>query len=268
MGAEDIRIGVFVCHCGTNIGGVLDVPSLAEYAKTLPNVTYSADNLYTCSEVGLTEIKDNIKEHKLNRVIVASCSPRTHEPLFRAICQEAGLNPYLFEMVNIRDQDSWVHMKEPEKGTNKAKDLIRMSVHKAALLEPLEKIKVSITPSAIVIGGGIAGITAALNLGNQGFEVFLIEKEKELGGLLRSLNKVYPSNEKASNLLESIDLIETHEKIKVYKSSVIEKVDGFIGNYKVSVKQNKKTIEIDAGVIIIATGATPLSSDGLYGYNK
>ncbi|MFW9949339.1 MAG: CoB--CoM heterodisulfide reductase iron-sulfur subunit A family protein [Candidatus Thorarchaeota archaeon] len=268
MGAEDIRIGVFVCHCGTNIGGVLDVPSLAEYAKTLPNVTYSADNLYTCSEVGLTEIKDNIKEHKLNRVIVASCSPRTHEPLFRAICQEAGLNPYLFEMVNIRDQDSWVHMKEPEKGTNKAKDLIRMSVHKAALLEPLEKIKVSITPSALVIGGGIAGITAALNLGNQGFEVFLIEKEKELGGLLRSLNKVYPSNEKASNLLESIDLIETHEKIKVYKSSVIEKVDGFIGNYKVSVKQNKKTIEIDAGVIIIATGAIPLSPDGLYGYNK
>ncbi len=268
MGTEDIRIGVFVCHCGTNIGGVLDVPSLAEYAKTLPNVTYSADNLYTCSEVGLTEIKDNIKEHKLNRVIVASCSPRTHEPLFRAICQEAGLNPYLFEMVNIRDQDSWVHMKEPEKGTTKAKDLIRMSVHKAALLEPLEKIKVSITPSAIVIGGGIAGITAALNLGNQGFEVFLIEKEKELGGLLRSLNKVYPSNENASNLLESIDLIESHDKIKVYKSAVIEKVDGFIGNYKISVRQNKEIIEIDAGVIIIATGAIPLSPDGLYGYNK
>jgi len=268
MASEDIRIGVFVCHCGTNIGGVLDVPSLAKYAKTLPHVTYSADNLYTCSEVGLTEIKENIKEHNLNRVIVASCSPRTHEPLFRAICQEAGLNPYLFEMVNIRDQDSWVHMKEPEKGTIKAKDLIRMSVHRAALLEPLERIKVSVTPSAIVIGGGIAGITAALNLGNQGFEVSLIEKEKELGGLLRSLNKIYPSNEDASKLLESIDLIESHEKIKVYKSSVIEKVDGFIGNYKISVKQSNKAIEIDAGALIVATGAIPLSPDGYYGYNK
>ncbi|MBY9019733.1 MAG: CoB--CoM heterodisulfide reductase iron-sulfur subunit A family protein [Candidatus Lokiarchaeota archaeon] len=268
MADENIRIGVFVCHCGTNIGGVLDVPSLAEYAKTLPHVTYSADNLYTCSEVGLTEIKENIEEHKLNRVIVASCSPRTHEPLFRAICQEAGLNPYLFEMVNIRDQDSWVHMKEPEKGTEKAKDLIRMSVHKAALLEPLERIKVSVIPSAIVIGGGIAGITAALVLGNQGFEVSLIEKKQELGGLLRSLNKIYPSNEEASKLLESIELIESHDKIKVFKSSAIEKVDGFIGNYKVSIEQNKKLIEIDAGAIIIATGAIPLSPEGYYGYNK
>ena len=268
MADEDIKIGVFVCHCGTNIGGVLDVPSLAEYAKTLPNVTYSADNLYTCSEVGLTEIKENILEHELNRVIVASCSPRTHEPLFRTICQEAGLNPYLFEMVNIRDQDSWVHMKEPEKGTIKAKDLIRMSVHRAALLEPLERIKVSVIPSAIVIGGGIAGMTSALNLANQRFEVSLIEKEKELGGLLRSLNRVYPSNEEASKLLESINLIESHEKIKVYKTSLIEKIDGFIGNYKVTINQNKKIIEIDAGVIVIATGAIPLSPEGYYGYNK
>jgi len=163
MTNDDIRIGVFVCHCGTNIGGILDVPSLADYARTLPNVTYSADNLYTCSEVGLTDIKENIKEHKLNRVIVASCSPRTHEPLFRSICQEAGINPYLFEMVNIRDQDSWVHMKEPEKGTEKAKDLIRMSVHKAALLEPLERVKVAITHSAVIIGGGISGMTAAVS---------------------------------------------------------------------------------------------------------
>lgn len=264
---NDIRIGVFVCHCGTNIGGVLDVPSLAEYAKTLPHVTYSADNLYTCSEVGLTEIKKNIKEQELNRVIVASCSPRTHEPLFRAICEEAGLNPYLFEMVNIRDQDSWVHMKEPEKGMEKAKDLIRMSVHKAALLEPLERIKVSVTQSAIVLGGGISGMTAALNLGNQGFEVSLIEKEPELGGLLKSLNKVFPSNEEASKLLDSIKIIESHKKIKVYKSCIIEKVDGFIGNYKVTVKQNNKSVEIEAGVIIIATGATPLTPDGYYGYN-
>ena len=268
MTNDDIRIGVFVCHCGTNIGGILDVPSLADYARTLPNVTYSADNLYTCSEVGLTDIKENIKEHQLNRVIVASCSPRTHEPLFRSICQEAGINPYLFEMVNIRDQDSWVHMKEPEKGTDKAKDLIRMSVHKAALLEPLEKVKVAVTHSAVVIGGGIAGMTVALNLGNQGFSVSLIEKEPELGGLLKSLNKVFPSNEDASTLLESIESIESHDNINIFKSSIIENVTGFVGNYKVNIKQNKKTIDIDAGVIIVATGAIPLSPEGYFGYDK
>ena len=187
MSNEEVRIGVFVCHCGTNIGGILDVPTLAEYAKTLPNVVFSQDNLYTCSEVGLTEIMENIKEHNLNRVIVASCSPRTHEPLFRSACQEAGLNPYLFEMVNIRDQCSWVHMKENEKATIKAKDLIRMGVEKATLLEPLEKIKVEVTPSAVVIGGGIAGMTAALNLANQGFETNIIEKESELGGDRKSV---------------------------------------------------------------------------------
>ena len=198
MSDDDIRIGVFICHCGTNIGGVLDISELIEYAKTLPNVEYSAANLYTCSEVGLNEIRENIKEQNLNRVIVASCSPRTHEPLFRSTCQEAGLNPYLFEMVNIRDQDSWVHMKEPEKGTEKAKDLIRMGVYKAALLESLEKMQVSVIPSAIVIGGGIAGMNAALTLANQNFEVSLIEKDSELGGLIRRLNKVYPTNEDAS----------------------------------------------------------------------
>ncbi|MFX1503654.1 MAG: NAD(P)-binding protein, partial [Promethearchaeota archaeon] len=177
MSDEEIRIGVFICHCGTNIGGVLDITELTDYAKTLPNVVYSAGNLYTCSEVGLSEIRKNIEEYNLNRVIVASCSPRTHEPLFRSTCQEAGLNPYLFEMVNIRDQDSWVHMKEPEKGTEKAKDLIRMGVYKATLLESLEKMQVSVIPSAVVIGGGIAGMNAALNLANQRFKVSLIEKD-------------------------------------------------------------------------------------------
>jgi len=267
MSDEDIRIGVFVCHCGTNIGGVLDIPELTEYTKTLPNVVYSAANLYTCSEVGLSEIRENIKEHDLNRVIVASCSPRTHEPLFRSTCQEAGLNPYLFEMVNIRDQDSWVHMKEPEKGTEKAKDLIRMGVYKAALLESLEKMQVSVIPSAIVIGGGIAGMNAALNLANQNFKVSLIEKDSELGGLLRYLNKVYPTNEDASNLLETRNLVENHKKIDVYKSAVIEKIEGYVGNFKVIILQNKKTIEIETGAIIVATGAKALSPEGYYNYN-
>ena len=267
MSNEEVRIGVFVCHCGTNIGGILDVPTLAEYAKTLPNVIFSQDNLYTCSEVGLTEIRENIKEHNLNRVIVASCSPRTHEPLFRSACQEAGLNPYLFEMVNIRDQCSWVHMKENEKATLKAKDLIRMGVEKATLLEPLEKIKVEVTPSAVVIGGGIAGMTAALNLANQGFETNIIEKESELGGLVNKLNKIYPTNEDTSELLSIIDKVENHKNLKIFKSATLEKVDGFIGNYNVSINQDNNITEIKVGIIIVATGAVPLTPEGYYNYN-
>ena len=267
MSNDEIRIGVFICHCGSNIGGVLDISKLTEYAKVLPNVVYTAGNLYTCSEVGLTEIREKIKEHNLNRVIVASCSPRTHEPLFRATCQEAGLNPYLFEMVNIRDQDSWVHMKEPEKGTEKAKDLIRMGVYKASLLEPLEKVQVDVIPSAIVIGGGIAGMNAALNLANQKFNVSIIEKQSELGGLLRFLNKVFPTNEDASNLLEIRNLVENHEKIRVFTSASIEQVEGFVGNYKVILNQNKNAIQLEAGIIIVATGANPLAPEGYYEYN-
>ncbi len=267
MSHEEVRIGVFVCHCGTNIGGILDVPTLAEYAKTLPNVVFSQDNLYTCSEVGLTEIRENIKEHNLNRVIVASCSPRTHEPLFRSVCQEAGLNPYLFEMVNIRDQCSWVHMKEKEKATVKAKDLIRMGVEKAILLEPLEKIKVEVNPSAVVIGGGIAGMTAALNLANQGFETNIIEKESELGGLVNKLNKIYPTNEDTSELLSIIDIVENHKNLKIFKSATLEKVDGFIGNYNLSINQDNNITEIKVGAIIVATGAVPLTPEGYYNYN-
>ena len=267
MSNEEVRIGVFVCHCGTNIGGILDVPTLAEYAKTLPNVVFSQDNLYTCSEVGLTEIRENIKEHNLNRVIVASCSPRTHEPLFRSACQEAGLNPYLFEMVNIRDQCSWVHMKENEKATLKAKDLIRMGIEKATLLEPLEKIKVEVTPSAVVIGGGIAGMTAALNLANQGFKTNIIEKESELGGLVNKLNKIYPTNEDTSELLSIIDIVENHKNLKIFKSATLEKVDGFIGNYNLSVNQDNNITEIKVGIIIVATGAVPLTPEGYYNYN-
>ncbi|MFW9940164.1 MAG: CoB--CoM heterodisulfide reductase iron-sulfur subunit A family protein [Candidatus Thorarchaeota archaeon] len=267
MSDDEIRIGVFICHCGTNIGGVLDISELTEYTKTLPNVVYSDANLYTCSEVGLSEIRENIKEHNLNRVIVASCSPRTHEPLFRSTCQEVGLNPYLFEMVNIRDQDSWVHMKEPEKGTEKAKDLIRMGVYKASLLEPLEKTQVSVIPSAIIIGGGIAGMNAALCLANQNFKVNLIEKESELGGLLKYLNKVYPTNENASNILDVKNFVENHENIDIYKSTIIRKIEGYVGNYKIFLLQNKKEIIIEAGAIIVATGARALSPEGYYNYN-
>jgi len=165
---EDIRIGVFICHCGSNIAGYLDMEALEEFAKKLPHVTFVQRNLYTCSEGGINEIKKGIQEQDLNRVVVASCTPRTHEPLFRSSCGEVGLNPYLFEMVNIRDQCSWVHMKDKEQGTAKAKDLIRMGVAKAALLEPQEPIISEVTTRALVIGGGIAGMTAALAIARRG----------------------------------------------------------------------------------------------------
>ncbi len=264
---EDIRIGVFICHCGTNIGGFLDVLSLVEYTKTLPNVTFATDNLYTCSEVGLSVIKEKIKEHDLNRVIVASCTPRTHEPLFRSTCQEAGLNPYLFEMVNIRDQCSWVHMKETEAATEKAKILLSMGVAKASLLQPLEKFTIDINPTALIIGGGIAGMTAALNLANQEFRVILIEKEQELGGLLRYLYKLYPTHDNASKVLEIRNLVENHQKIKVLTSTEPVKIEGFIGNYKVSVKRRDEIYDINTGIIIVATGAQVLKPEGLFGYN-
>ena len=264
---EDIRIGVFICHCGTNIGGILDIPCIREYVKTLPNVIYATDTLYTCSEAGLSQIKEKIKDYNLNRVVVASCTPRTHEPLFRSTCQEAGLNPYLFEMVNIRDQNSWVHMKEREKGTEKAKDLIRMGVSKAALLQPLDKITVDVNPSALIIGGGIAGMNAALNLANQGFQVVIIEKEPELGGNLKYVNQIFPTNENASKILEIRDRIKCHQNIVVYTSTVPVSVEGFIGNFEITVKNNHNFEKINAGVIIVATGAKVLTPKGLFGYN-
>ena len=251
---NDVRIGVFICHCGTNIGGFLDVKALVEYAQKLPNVAFSKDNMYTCSEAGLNDIKDAIKEHKLTRVIVASCTPRTHEALFRNTCTEAGLNPYLFEFVNIRDQCSWVHMKETEAATEKAKDLIRMGVARAALLEPQEEIKVDVVPSALIIGGGISGMTSALNLADRGYEVTLVEKEKELGGLLRNLYKLYPTQENASVLIDTtVRKIEENENIEVLTSAQVTQVQGFFGNYDIMVKQDEQEIPYKVGVIIVAS---------------
>jgi len=186
------RVGVFVCHCGINIGGIVDVPSVVEYSKSIPGVVYAEANLYTCSSDGIDKIKEAIKRHKLNRVVVASCTPRTHEPLFQSTCEEAGLNKYLFEMANIRDQCSWVHMHEPEAATEKAKDLVRMAVAKVCLLEPQEEPEIEITPAALVIGGGVSGLTSALTLAEQGFQVHLVEKQPELGGMLLRLGKLFP----------------------------------------------------------------------------
>jgi len=265
---EDARIGVFVCRCGTNIGGFLDVPALVEYAKGLPNVVFSQESLYTCSEAGLMGIKKAIAEQRLNRVIVASCTPRTHEPLFRSTCKEAGLNPYLFEFVNIRDQCSWVHMRETEKATEKAKDLIRMGVARARLLEPQEEIQGEVVPSALVIGGGIAGMTCALSLADRGFEVTLVEREKGLGGLLRNLYKLYPTQEDVSELIEAkIHEVKKNRNIEALTSATVTEVKGFFGNYNVTIKQEGKNIPFRAGVIVVATGAEEFKPIGMYGYD-
>ena len=266
--AEDIRIGVFVCDCGSNIAGYLDCPSLAEYSETLPNVVFVKENLYTCSETGINEIKDAIKDEKLNRVVVASCSPRTHEPLFRESCEEAGLNPYLFEMVNIRDQCSWVHMQEREEGTDKARDLIRMGVAKAALLQPQEPIQSEMDPKALVIGGGISGMTSALTLANRGYQVFLVEKSAEMGGLLRNLHRLAPANVDAQELLaKQVEAVSNHENISILTSTTINEIQGYIGHYKVNVSTNGVEQDFGVGVIIIATGAKVFRPEGLFNYD-
>ncbi|UCH02489.1 MAG: CoB--CoM heterodisulfide reductase iron-sulfur subunit A family protein [Candidatus Bathyarchaeota archaeon] len=265
---EEAKIGVFVCRCGTNIGGYLDVPALVKYSKGLPNVVCAQENLYTCSEAGLNEIKEAISDHQLNRVIVASCTPRTHEPLFRNTCKEAGLNPYLFEFVNIRDQCSWVHMHETEKATEKAKDLIRMGVARAKLLEPQEEIEVDVIPSALVIGGGIAGMTCALSLADRGFEVTLVEREEKLGGMLRKLYKLYSAQTDASQLIEAkIGEIEKHRNIEVLTSATVTEVKGFYGNYDVTIQQERKNVPFRVGVIVVAIGAEEFKPVGMYGYD-
>jgi len=264
------RVGVFVCRCGVNIGGFLDTAAVVEYAKTLPGVVFAKENLYSCSESGTTEIKKGIQENNLQRVVVASCTPLTHEPLFRAICQEVGVNPYLFEFVNIREHCSWAHMKQREEATEKAKDLIRMGVARATKLEPLEPIEAEVEPSALVIGGGIAGLAAAATLAERAFRVALVEREGELGGMLRHLYKLYPSNVMAGEFLKLWrDRVTNNPLIDIYLASEVISVKGFIGNYDVIIRSPEKETPLKTGVIIVATGAQLWEPpEGLYGYNS
>jgi heterodisulfide reductase subunit A-like polyferredoxin len=252
---EEPRIGVFVCHCGTNIAGVVNVPDVVEYAKTLPNVVFADNNLYTCSNDTQDRIKQKIAEHHLNRVVVASCTPRTHEPLFRNTMAEVGLNPYLFEMANIRDQCSWVHMHEPEKATQKSKDLVRMALAKSRLLQPLSRQTVTIEKSALVIGGGVSGMTAALTLARQGFDAYLVEKENELGGHLRHVHYLLNGDRPQNELGRLRDEIAQNSRVHVFTGAAIEKIDGTIGNFKTTITAQGKTTEITHGVVIVATGA-------------
>lgn len=247
-----LRIGVFLCHCGSNIGGVVRIKEVLEHVKTLPDVAYAEDNIYTCSKEGLDSIREAIAEHGLNRVVVASCTPRTHEPLFKANCEKAGLNKYLFEFVNLREHCSWVHMREADKATEKAKGLVAMGVAKARLLEPQEEEEIPVNGSAIVIGGGIAGMTAASALGHQGFQVHLIEREPALGGTVRHLYTLFPTNQDAQELLASLrDEIQAQDNVHVHLGAEVTEVSGYVGNFDVSLTDGAT---FQAGTVIIATG--------------
>mgnify|MGYP006281059267 FL=1 len=266
---NDLRIGVFVCDCGSNIAGHLDCGEVTASASQLPGVAYAKENLYTCSESGIQEIKKAIVEHNLNRVVVASCSPRTHQPLFSSSCAEAGLNPYLFEMVNIRDQCSWVHMGNQQGATEKAKELVRMGVAKSANLEPQQDIISSLVPRALVIGGGVAGMSAALSMAEMGLEVVLLEKAPKLGGVVRALNRIGPSGVMAQERIDPlIQDIAQHQNITLYTGAQVKTVGGYIGNYIVTFEnQDQQTQQEEVGCIVVATGALPLTPEGKYGYN-
>ena len=254
VAGEEPRTGVFVCHCGINIAGVVDVEAVADYARSLPSVAYATHCMFACSVDQQQEIKHAIKEYGLNRVLVASCTPRTHEPLFRKTLREAGLNPYLFEMANIREQDSWVHKAEPEAATEKAKDLVRMSVSRVRLLEPLQDVTFKVVQNALVIGGGLAGLTAALSIAEQGFPAVLVEQTIELGG---NALKLYYTEDGASPsrfVRELIQQVENEPLITVYKEAKVLSITGSCGNFTSNISVQGESKEISHGVVLFATG--------------
>jgi len=243
---EELRIGVFICHCGLNIAGVLDIKELVEFAKALPDVVYVKDNRYTCADPGQDEIRKGIKEHNLNRVIVAACSPRMHEPTFRRTVSEAGLNPFLFEMANIREFSSWCHPSTPKEATEKAKDLIKMAVAKARLFRPLETMEVPVTNKALVVGGGIAGMNAALDLADMGFKTYLLEKGESIGGHMAQLDKTFPTLD-CSICIEGPKMVDVgrHPNIEIISFADLLSVSGFIGNFKVKIRKNPRYVVAD-----------------------
>jgi len=267
---ERPRIGVFICHCGINIGGVVDVPAVKEYAGSLSNVVFVDENLFTCSQDTQQIIREKIAEHNLNRVVVASCSPRTHEPLFQETLREAGLNKYLFEMANIRDQDSWVHMHDPDKATEKAKDLVRMAVAKARLIESLPEMALEVNPAALVVGGGISGMTAALSIAEQGFEVYLVERASQLGGIANRIYHTLEGRDVQAYLKGLVNRVSQEPLIHVYKDTDIQEVSGYVGNFKtrVMVRPEGEAKEINHGVAILASGGDAYEPrEYLYGKN-
>ena len=262
---EELRVGVFVCNCGKNIAGVVDVADVTRYAANLGNVVVNVDNLYSCSQDTQELIKETVIREKLNRVVVAACTPRTHEPLFQETIREAGLNRCLFEMVNIRDQCSWVHANEKEEATQKAKDLVRMAVAKARYSEALSEPIINVIPKTLVIGGGLAGMTAALSLADQGFACVLLEKSEELGGNFRNLHYTLSGADPKSYLHELIERVESHHLITIYTRAEVQRISGFVGNFRTMItrgpEEEKEQEELEHGIIILATGATPFRPD-------
>jgi len=252
---ERPRIGVFVCNCGTNISGVVNVPAVRDYAASLPYVEYMTDNLYTCSQDTQETISRAIKDNNLNRIVVAACTPKTHEPLFQETLVASGLNKYLFEMTNIRNQDSWVHKDTPELATEKAKNLVRMAVAKVALLEPLLESKLEIDQKALVIGGGISGMTSAKNLAEQGYQVYLVERSASLGGNALNLFSTWKGEDVQKHLTEMIMSVKNDGNIELFLNTEPDKVEGFVGNFKTTLKSNDEEEVIEHGITVIATGA-------------
>ena len=232
---EEPRIGAFICSCGINIAGTVDVKEVVEFAKSLPGVVHAENTIYTCSADSLKLIQERVKELNLNRVVVASCTPRTHEPLFRDTIREVGLNPYLFEMANIRDQCSWVHMNQKEEATEKAKELVRMAIACSRNLEPLHQVPRSLVHSCLVVGGGLAGMVGALSMADQGYSVYLVEREKELGGRLRQIYYSGNGGNPQAYLRELTKRVESHPKIEVLKNFQVVEHEGAVGNFKTKV---------------------------------
>jgi heterodisulfide reductase subunit A-like polyferredoxin len=252
---------VFVCNCGINIGGVVRVPEVVEYAKTLPHVAYAEENLFSCAQDTQEKIKQAINEHGLNRVVVAACSPRTHEPLFQETLTQVGLNKYLFEMANIRNQCSWVHSTNAEAATEKAKDLVRMAAAKAACLDSLEEVKLDVIQSGLVIGGGLAGMTAALGLADQGFSVDLVEKNEVLGGHGRRLSQTWKGEDVGGLLSEIVQRIEEHPLISVSLGATIVEAEGFVGNFRSTIETGDGQKTVEHGATIMAIGARQFIPD-------
>ncbi|NDY42423.1 CoB--CoM heterodisulfide reductase iron-sulfur subunit A family protein [Dissulfurirhabdus thermomarina] len=257
VAGEPPRVGVFVCHCGINIGGVVDVPAVRDYARTLPNVVHASDNLYSCSQDTQRHMADVIRRHGLNRVVVAACTPRTHEPLFQATLREAGLNRALFEMANIRDQCSWVHMHEREAATEKAKDLVRMAVAKACRLTPLGEQELPVIPRALVIGGGLAGLTAALTIAEQGFVCTLVEREQRLGGRALLLSQDRFGTDPRKAIRELARRVRRHPRITVLTGAKVSAVSGHVGRFTTTVDTRRGQETVEHGVVVLATGGRP-----------
>ena len=266
---EGPHIGVFVCNCGTNIGGIVDVPGVAEYARGLPGVTYVEENLFTCSQDTQDKMKEVIKRENLTRVVVAACTPRTHEPLFQETLRDAGLNKYLFEMANIRNQCSWVHAKEKDKATEKSKDLVRMAVARANLIQPLPQPSISVNHDALVIGGGISGMTAALGLADQGFHTHLVEQSDELGGNGRRLLQTWRGEDIGGSIEEMVKKVKDHSLIDVHTEATVKDASGFLGNFETTISQKGSEETIEHGALVMAVGAEESKpSEYLFGQDK